>query len=349
MTSPSVIELRSDFLAQPTEAMLDAYRAAAKGGAYGLREDPLQRELESRIAHLLGCQDALIFPTCTMANLTAVLLHAQPGDVVVTQQKAHVVTSEAGGAAAIGGVLLRSVGGEAVEAPIEEWLAAAKPSRAAAQANPTLAWIENTHNRLGGAAASPEYCRDLAAALRERTDVKLHLDGARILYAAAVFDVPPAALAEPFDTVSISLNKGLGSPIAAALAGKHDTIQRAEHIRQRLGGGIRPVAAACAAALGALGDLRHLRDDLTRATRFGARLGKIPGLAVSPVMSNLVFFDVTRGATAADALVKRCAEQGLHVNSPAPGRIRAVFCRGVTDEDVERAAIIIERAIKLQE
>ena len=345
MTLLRAIDLRSDFLAHPTDRMLDAYRAHAARGSYGLREDPLQRELEAEVALLLGCEDALIFPTCTMANQAALLLHTSPGDTVLCQENAHILTSEAGGAAAWAGVLLRPVPGHSVEAPIERWVEAARPAHGAAQSSPALCCFENTHNRLGGCAASADYGVRLASALRAACRVKLHLDGARVLYAAAALGTTPAALAGPFDTVSISLNKGLGAPIAAALAGPRDAIGRAERIRQRLGGGIRPVAAAAAAALVALEDYSHLAHDLRRAKRFAARLAGCERLDFKswPTASNLVFFGLTGAPFAAAEFVAKCAALGVLLTSPAPNRLRAVFYRGVTDDDVERAADIVER------
>lgn len=347
MPSDHRIDLRSDFLAHPTDRMLDAYRAAARSGCYGLREDPWQRELEAKLAGLLGCEDALVFPTCTMANEAVLLVHAAPGDTVVTQENVHVVTSEAGGAAALAGVMLRCVPGQCAEAPIASWLESARQVDGAAQSNPSLCWLENTHTRFGGAVLSPAYCRELAAALRARCRVNLHLDGARLLYAATALGTAPADLAAPFDTVSISLNKGLGAPIAAALAGTRATIGRAERIRQRLGGGIRPVAAGAAATLVALEDFSHLQHDLRRAKRFAERLNGCAKLDVTsfPVASNLVLLGVQDAPPAASEIVARCASRGLLIAAPSPNRLRAAFYRGISDEDVERAAEIVEQVV----
>ena len=75
--------------------------AARDSRCFGLREDPWQRRLEARIADLLGMEDALVFPTCTMANTTALILAAPPGSVVPTQPDAHMLVSEAGAGAAV--------------------------------------------------------------------------------------------------------------------------------------------------------------------------------------------------------------------------------------------------------
>jgi threonine aldolase len=233
-----------------------------------------------------------------------------------------------------------------IEAPIERWLESARPTDAAAQSNPSLCCFENTHNRLGGGAASAKYCNNLAAALREKCGVKLHLDGARILYAAAALRTSPSALAAPFDTVSISLNKGLGAPIAAALAGTGQTIKLAERIRQRLGGGIRPVAAGAAASLVALEDVSHLEEDIRRAKFFAKQLSSCPHLDFSswPVTSNLVFFAPIGGPGRIAEFSAKCADEGLLLTS-SPTRLRASFYRGITDADVEQSIRIVERVL----
>src|SRR3982751_4684751 len=99
-----MIDLRSDFLTRPTAAMGGAGGAAASDLHFGLREDPHQLALEERLAAMLGHEDALVFPTCTMANLTAALLLGRRGTRAVMQRDAHMLTSESGGIAAIAGL-----------------------------------------------------------------------------------------------------------------------------------------------------------------------------------------------------------------------------------------------------
>src|SRR3954454_13148284 len=106
-----IVDLRSDFLTQPTPAMLEAMcAAAARPAVFGLREDAEQRALERETASLLGMQDALLFPTCSMANEVALMLLARPGDTVLVQPQVHIVTSEAGAPAALGGLHVVAVG-----------------------------------------------------------------------------------------------------------------------------------------------------------------------------------------------------------------------------------------------
>jgi len=341
------IDLRSDFLARPTAAMRRAGERAAEGPAcFGLREDPWQRRLEAHVAELCGTEDALIFPTCTMANTTALLLGARPGSCVLTQPDAHVLVSEAGAGAAWGGLWLRAVdasgpGASAALPALAAWEhalgQAPDPQRLPVQ----LCVVENTHNRSGGIALPPDYTAALVALARRR-GVRLHLDGARLLYAASALGVPVAALAGGFDTISLSLNKMLGAPVAGVLAASAEAIAEALVLRQRLGGGMRPVGAACAATLVGLQEPMQLDVVLAQAARLARGLSDCPGLAVlAPgVTTNLVVVALDAPQHTAEALA-RMEAAGLRALSLAPGHIRFAVYRGIDADAVDRSIAIV--------
>ena len=88
-----MIDLRSDTATRPTEEMRAAI-AAAEVGDEQRREDPSVNELQTRAAALLGHEAALFLPTATMANQIALKLHSRPGDVLVAERHAHVVSYE---------------------------------------------------------------------------------------------------------------------------------------------------------------------------------------------------------------------------------------------------------------
>ena len=97
-----VVDLRSDFVARPTPAMVEAMlRAARQPCGFGLREDTIVADLENRAAEVIGKDDALFVPTCTMANQIALHIHCRPGELFVTEAYAHVVTSESAATAAL--------------------------------------------------------------------------------------------------------------------------------------------------------------------------------------------------------------------------------------------------------
>jgi threonine aldolase len=334
------IDLRSDFLTRPTAAMLSAAAAAESSRHFGLREDPWQRRLEARVAELVGMEDALVFPTCTMANTTALMLGAPPGSRVVTQDEAHVLISEAGAGAALGGLVMTSVGVPGAVPPLAAWERALGDRGDTQRPAVRLCVLENTHNRSGGV---PIQRDDVAAviALARARRIGLHLDGARLFDAAYALGTPAATLAAGFDTVSVSFNKGFGAPIAAALAGSTALIEAALIVRQRLGGGIRPTGPAAAATLAGLEDFSHFAEVHGLARRLAAGLSAQAGLAVEEarLRTNMV---IVRSQAPDDALglCTRLAARGLLALPFDKQRIRFVVYRGITPGHVERALAI---------
>jgi threonine aldolase len=336
------VDLRSDFLARRTPQMAEAWaRAEREAFHFGLREDPHQAALERRIAELTAHEDALVFPTCTMANLVGIMLGAPPGTCVLTHADAHVITSEAGGAAAFAGVQLVPLAGDPGYGRPEQWRNAIAEGDAQKPAT-SLFVLENTHNRAGGLPLTPAYTSAILAIARER-GIRTHLDGSRLFHAATALDTTPAALADGFDTVSVSLNKGFGAPIAAALAGSRASIAQALVLRQRLGGGIRPTGPAAAATLAALDDLAHFAEAQRLAKRLAHGLAGIPGVRVDVpgVVTNIVVVELTGdGAQALDAQA-RLAERGLLALPFGSLRLRMITYRGITEEQIDRAIAIV--------
>lgn len=340
------IDLRSDFLAHATPAMHAAALAAGNSHHFGLREDPWQRKLEAKVAELLGKADALIFPTCTMANTTALMLGADPGSCVVTQQGAHVLMSEAGAGAALGGLWLTAVDSPGALPPLSSWHRALGAVPDAQRPAVALCVLENTHNRSGGVPLPVDYVQGVAA-LARACGARLHLDGSRVFNAACALDVTPAALAGDFDTVSISLNKAFGAPIAAALAGSIDAIERALVLRQRLGGGLRPIGPAAAATLAGLDDTTHIVRSHELAARLAAGLGAVPGLALDlPAHpTNIVIAQPSPPWTAA-GLCERLAARGLLAIPLAADRVRFVTYRDITADQIDRAIAIVAATLQ---
>ncbi len=341
-----VIDLRSDFLAHGTAAMSEAgARAAREPHRFGLREDPYQAALERRIAEMTAHEDALVFPTCTMANLVGIMLGAAPGTRVLTHENAHVITSEAGGAAAFAGVQLVPLAGDPRNANAEQWRAAAADGDAQ---KPTTALfvLENTHNRAGGLALSATYTNAVLAVARER-GIRMHLDGSRLFHAAAAFGTTIATLAKGFDTVSLSLNKGFGAPLAAVLAGSRENIARALTLRQRLGGGIRPTGPAAAATLAALDDLAHFTDVQRLARRLAEGLASLPGVRIDlpTPATNIVVVELTGDRASGLDAQARLAERGLLALPFGAARLRLVTYRGLTEAQIDRAIAIAAEAL----
>ncbi|MCC6869171.1 MAG: hypothetical protein IT522_10145 [Burkholderiales bacterium] len=330
-----VIDLRSDFLSHDSPAMKAAARDAADSRHFGLREDPWQRKVEARIAEMLGQEDALVFPTCTMANTVALLLQAKPGETVVTQHAAHVLVSEANAGAALGGLWMTSVDTEGALPPLSSWDRAFGNGSDAQRSRVALAVLENTHMRAGGAALPVEYAHDVVTLVRKRGGA-LHLDGSRIFYAACALATTPARLASGFDTVSVSLNKTFGAPIGAALAASATHIERALVLRQRLGGGLRPMGPAAAATVAGLDDLSHIATCNALAARLASALANLPCIVPEAPAhpTNIVAAKVLTPWTAA-MLCDALAAAGILALPMGVNHIRFVTYRGITADHVE--------------
>jgi threonine aldolase len=338
-----VIDYRSDLLARPTPAITAAILAALEAApAFELREDARQQELEARVAALLGKEDSLLFPTCTMANQAALAIHCRPGDAVVAEGGSHVITSEGGAPGALAGAIVLSLPGVR-GLPDAEALAALLAAGDNPQRPRVAALVlENTHLRSGGRVLDAAASAELAGMCRS-AGVAVHLDGARLFNAAVAAGRPLAELAGIADSVSLSLNKSLGAPFGAMLAGSRPFVAEALRVRHRLGGGFRPTAILAAAALAALQSWQHIADDHCRARALSEGLARLPGLAVPDVETNIVFVDLPAGR--GPALVKALAARGVRVLAYGPSRLRLVTHRSIDDAAVARTLEAFAQAL----
>src|SRR5262245_35906760 len=188
MTAVAPIDLRSDTVTRPSEAMRAAIAAAAVGDdQFG--EDPTINLLQERIAALLGKESALWLPTGTMANQVALRALTQPGDDVIVSRESHAVWHETGGAAANAGIQFTAIGHRGCFS-LEDVLAAVKPRGHLLYPPTTLVEIENTHNRAGGIVFPQAAAEEICAAAAER-GIATYLDGARLWNAAVASRRPP--------------------------------------------------------------------------------------------------------------------------------------------------------------
>jgi threonine aldolase len=337
----AVIDLRSDTVTRPSEAMRAAI-AAAPVGDDQFGEDPTVNVLQERIAALLGKEAALWLPTGTMANHVALRLLTRPGDDVVVSRGSHAVLHETGGSAANAGVQFTDIGNGGLFTA-EEFLAARKPRGHIIYPPTTLVEVENTHNRAGGVVFPQEDAEKICRAAREH-EIASYLDGARLWNAAVATGRTPAALAAPFDLVSVALSKGLGAPGGSLLAGTRDVISRAVRYRRMSGGAMRQVGIFAAAGLYGLDhNLARLADDHANARRIGELLARSKRIEIdlATVQTNILVFRLTADAPDAHAVVARAREQGLLIFAFDARTIRAVTHLDVSREQCERAAAIL--------
>ena len=341
-----MIDLRSDTATQPTEGMRRAIAKASVGDEQK-REDPSVNELQSRVADLLGQEEAIFLPTATMANQIALKIQSRPGDVLIAEQHAHVVIYEYGGAAAHAGLVTLGVPGERGQLTSEQVRAAAAPSAKVADQRAALLALEDTHNSSGGRVWPLDALDDVVRTARELA-LGVHLDGARLLNASVALGVAPSAIAARFDTVTLCLSKGLGCPLGALLAGSRELMEQAWREKHLFGGAMRQAGIVAAAGLYALDHhVDRLADDHARAKTLAQRLhdAGIP-VDLAQVETNFVQVDVAGlGLQRADALT-RLANAGVGLSATIhPPVIRAVTHLGVTDADIARAAELIPEAL----
>lgn len=339
-----MIDLRSDTCSQPTEAMREAMARAPVGDdVYG--DDPTVKELEAEVALLLGVEDAVYVPTGTMSNQIAVRTHTEPGDAVLLDQSAHIYMNEAGGMAALSGVLPRLLPGDRGIFTADDVRAALPtPNRfsiSTLSAPVKLLCLENTHNAGGGKIWSLDEVKSTTEAARER-GVATHLDGARLWNASVATGIPEKSYAQFFDSISVCFSKGLGAPVGSALCGSRAFIDRARRFKQQFGGGFRQAGIIAAGALYALRHNRaRLAEDHVNAKLLALGIHEAPGISldVASIETNIVRFKLNHLSAAEFA--ERAYDKGLQVLPAGPDSIRAVPYLNITRAQIEEAIQII--------
>ena len=324
------VDLRSDTVTRPTEAMRRAM-ADAEVGDDGFGDDPTVRRLEETFAARVGKEAALYVPSGTMGNQIALRLLGEPGTAVVAGRRQHVVIYESGAAAVNGrfqfhllpdddGTLDPFAIAELIEAGDHHWLPV------------SAVCVENTHQPAGGV---PWVLADLEAVYA--LGVPVHLDGARLFNAEVATATPAAAFAAGATTVMCCLSKGLAAPVGSLLAASAALIGAARVERKRLGGTMRQAGVIAAAGLVALTTMvERLAEDHARARRLASSVAErwpACGLDPAAVRTNIVVFrhpDTAR-------LLAHLADEGVLATTIAPGTVRFCTHLDVDDEDVERA------------
>jgi threonine aldolase len=345
MTNRTPIDLRSDTVTRPTEAMRTAMATAAVGDdQYG--EDPTTNELQQRVATMLGKEAALWLPSGTMANQVALRVLTRPGDDVIVSREAHAVWHETGGGAANAGVQFTEIGQHGVFTAAD-FMAAIKPRGHPIYPPTTLVEIENTHNRAGGVIFPQDEAVRICAAARQRR-IATFLDGARLWNTHIATGQALDELAAPFDLVAVALSKGLGAPGGSLLGGSRELIERAVRHRRMLGGAMRQVGILAAAGLYALEHhLQRLADDHANARMIGEALAQSHRILLDPttVKTNIIVFGLGPDAPDAASVVERARERGVLVFAFGARTIRAATHLDVTREQCERAARILVQVI----
>ena len=338
-----MIDLRSDTATKPTEGMRAAM-AAAEVGDEQLREDPTVNELQRRAAELLGHEAALFLPTATMANQIALGVLTRPGGQLLAEERTHILVYEAGGPAIHSGLVMRSLPGIAGRLTPEQIRTVAASADELQPASVVV--LEQTHRSAGGRVWPLEELEVVSRTARE-LGLAVHLDGARLLNAAAASGIPAAEYGKLADTVTLCFSKGLGCPLGAVLAGSEERIEEAWRGKFLFGGAMRQAGMVAAAALYALDHhVERLAEDHERARALAQGL-TAAGLPVDPeaTETNFVALDAASLGIPTTEARERIAEQGVLAGALRPGIVRLATYLGIEDGDVERAVDAIPRAL----
>ncbi|HEX7157880.1 MAG TPA: low-specificity L-threonine aldolase [Edaphobacter sp.] len=341
-----MIDLRSDTVTRPTQAMREAMATAEVGDdVYG--EDPTVNKLEKDAAAVFGKEAAIFVPTGTMGNQIAIRLHTQHGQEVICEARSHVLDWEMAMMAAFSGCLARPV---AAERGILTWehIRPAIGAKLYYRAQTGLISLENTHNMAGGTVTPLPVFEDI---WREARNVGLpvHLDGARIFNAATALSVSVQELTRGFDTVMFCLSKGLGAPAGSMLVGSAKAIEQARIYRKALGGGMRQAGVLAAAGLIALHEMpKRLADDHANAKLLAEAICDAGGeVDCDAVQTNIVIFRLRNDGDAA-AFCAALRQKGVLASAIGPHSVRLVTHYDAGQEACDEAAGILRELLRAQ-
>lgn len=335
-----IIDLRSDTVTKPTKAMLEAMMNAPLGDdVFG--EDPTVIELEKKAAALFGKEAGLFCPSGTMTNQIAIKVHTQPGDEVLCDVNSHIYNYEGGGISFNSGVQAKLIQGDRgritaqqIEQNINgdfDWLT-----------RTTLVSLENTVNRAGGSYYTIDMIKPIQKLCADKK-LNFHLDGARIFNALTETKENPKDIGSLFDSISICLSKGLGTPAGSVLIGTKEFIKKARRVRKVFGGGMRQAGILAAAGIYALdNNVTRLKEDHIRAKKIEGILKSLPYVtSILPVDSNILIFDIDTKISGAD-FEKKLLENNIKIAAFGKQTIRFVTHMDFTDDMLEKTEKVLK-------
>ncbi len=334
-----MIDLRSDTVTKPCAGMLTAMMNAKVGDdVFG--EDPTVNELEAMAATMFGMEAGIFCPSGTMTNQIAIKVHTQPGDEVICDKLAHIYQYEGGGIAFNSGCSVKLLDGDKGRIYADQVIEGINANQDYKAATSLVA-LENTTNRGGGS------CYDFKEiiAIREvcaANNLGLHLDGARLFNALVEKKETPKQYGEIFDSISICLSKGLGTPVGSILLGTDRFIKRARRVRKAFGGGMRQAGFLAAAGIYALeNNIDRLKEDHLHARQIAAALSEKDFVVdVLPVETNIVIAEL-KGRLNPTSFVAEMQTNDILVMNISAHQIRMVVHLDVSKEMVNKIVAVI--------
>ena len=344
MTSP--IDLRSDTVTRPSQAMREAMASAPVGDDV-YSDDPTVNSLEERVAAMFGKEAGVFTPTGSLANQLAIRMLVAPGEELIAETNSHIVRAELGAAAVFSGITTRTWPAKNGLLIAKDALDIARPNSGPYLVSTTAIAVENTHN-FGGGTIQP---LDEIKALRKGADelgLALHLDGARIWNAHVASGVALNEYGKYFETISVCLSKGLGAPIGSVMLSTKDRVTKARIWRKRYGAGMRQVGLLAGAAHYALDhNISRLSEDHRRAKEIAIAIASVDASLIDPntVETNIVGLDLSALPITAAELAARTKEAGLWISALGPKYARLVTHLDFDDAQCAQAIEILKRAL----
>lgn len=338
-----MIDLRTDTITRPTEAMLSAMAEATQGDD-SRDGDETVMQLEALAAQRTGKEAGAYMPSGTMTNLVALLAHARHGGEVLIEQSAHILVSEIGGIAGLAGMFHRAVPGKRGAMDVDALREKIRPL-GRNNLGTTLVCMETSHNQAGGAVLPLAHMHAVHT-LAHENGVPVHTDGARLFNAAVALGVDASQIAQYTDSVGFCVSKGLSAPVGSVLCGTKAFIERARTFRRMVGGNMRQAGSLAAAGIVALNSMvNRLQEDHAAAKRLATGLEKIDArfCRAADVETNLVRVDVSFTGRSAEQWSQALARHNIAV-SPADTRsLRFVTHRHISPADVDAAVAAVAK------
>ena len=337
-----MIDLRSDTVTQPSKEMLD-FMISCPTGDDVFNEDPTTVELQNFAAELFGKEAALFCSSGTQTNQLAINVHTTPGGEVICHYESHVFKYEGGGIARNSGVSVRTIDGNRgrIEAEkIKDWI---NPVHDVHYPLTQLVCIEDTSNRGGGAVYDFEEIKKIRALCSDH-NLKLHLDGARVFNALAENKIPIKEYADPFDSISICLSKGLGAPIGSLLLGNKELIKKAHRVRKVLGGGMRQTGIIAGAGLFALkNNIDRIKMDHRNAKQLGETFLQQDYIkSLLSIETNIVVAQFKQSVYL-DKFIAYLKENNILCMAFGKDLVRMVTHLDITPSDIQKTIQVINR------
>lgn len=339
----NIIDLRSDTVTTPPQAMLKEILAAKLGDDI-MGEDSTVNELEKKAAELLGMEDALLLTSGTMANQVALMTFCQRGEEVIMGKESHIYNLEGAATSAVAQVQIKTV---QVENGIYDIHEIEKNINIGdiQRAKTSLISVENTYNLNAGQVIPMDNLKDIKL-LANKYEIPVYMDGARLFNASIELGVSPADICKEVDAVQFCLTKGLAAPIGSILAGSKEFIAKARFNKQRLGGGMRQAGIIAAPAIYALNHmLNRLKDDNDRADWLAQRIAEIPYFEVESggIRTNIVSPIITHNQVDSEELITFLLDEDIKVKNIGNKQVRMIVHYQIEQKELNRVVSALEK------